>query len=815
MAMAGIGVANLAVLAAILFGGGSAVNMGVPLPPDAGLQSAAPAECLLYAAHYGAAVPSAASTNHVERLLAEPEVQGFSVELTRLAKAALAKMPAADEPMRTVAATLPILAETLLARPSMLYVSSVDLPPAEPSAHAGYVVAAGENVGRVRTALLAWEALYLKELGGDRKVETSQSGTAELRSLPLPVPGPPLVWGVDGEYVFIAAGDGEAADLVQRLKAENPPPAWLTQLHADADVPRTGEVLFVNVAGLMKLADPFIEQAGKFGAPFDLRRALDTWGVTQLRYAAIVAGLNDSTAVSKFIVGHEENAHGVLSLLDATPLTAVDFAAVPRSADAAVVARVDADEVYRRIYDMVKSVDVLAAEAWDDGVLEAERDLKFRIEEDLLAAFGNLWTVYDAPTEGGSLFTGLCVVAAIRDEAKAAAVVEKILKVVEAENSRGDRKPFVISETTVGERTISYIQFIDGPVPVAPAWCIDGGRLIVAMSPQMVRVHLLREADAETLADVPEVARQLKSGDVTALAFVDGRAGAASAYSYLQYGAMMGAGALAKETGILADLGKLPSFAAIRPHLQPSVAVVRRRATTFLFESHAVGPSFSTALPAAAIGVSLVVPAVGAARSQAREINATNNMRRLAIAAAAYAVDNGKPLPRTIDLADGKPALSWRVALLQYLDEKALFDEFHLNEPWDSEHNRKLLDRMPAAFAHSELQDEAGAGRTVLQIPRGEGTLYDSEKPLTDADVDRLPIGRGQTILFVETTAAHAVPWTKPDDVELTPATLSERLHLSPDREFQAAMNDGSVLRLPILMDREILESMFFPRSQR
>ena len=64
---------------------------------------------------------------------------------------------------------------------------------------------------------------------------------------------------------------------------------------------------------------------------------------------------------------------------------------------------------------------------------------------------------------------------------------------------------------------------------------------------------------------------------------------------------------------------------------------------------------------------------------------------------------------------DGKPLLSWRVLILPYLEQEALYKEFHLDEPWDSPHNRTLIARMPAVYRCPMEVD----GRR----PRGEDTL--------------------------------------------------------------------------------------------
>ncbi|MEX0824545.1 MAG: DUF1559 domain-containing protein, partial [Pirellulaceae bacterium] len=44
---------------------------------------------------------------------------------------------------------------------------------------------------------------------------------------------------------------------------------------------------------------------------------------------------------------------------------------------------------------------------------------------------------------------------------------------------------------------------------------------------------------------------------------------------------------------------------------------------------------------------------------------------------------------------DGKSQLSWRVHLLPFLGEAALFEQFRLDEPWDSPHNLQLAEKMP------------------------------------------------------------------------------------------------------------------------
>ena len=75
-----------------------------------------------------------------------------------------------------------------------------------------------------------------------------------------------------------------------------------------------------------------------------------------------------------------------------------------------------------------------------------------------------------------------------------------------------------------------------------------------------------------------------------------------------------------------------------------------------------------------------------------------NNLKQIGLAMHNYhARHKTFPPAYTVD-KDGKPLLSWRVLILPYLEQDALYKEFHLDEPWDSEHNRALIDRMPTTY---------------------------------------------------------------------------------------------------------------------
>src|SRR5262245_46087272 len=133
----------------------------------------------------------------------------------------------------------------------------------------------------------------------------------------------------------------------------------------------------------------------------------------------------------------------------------------------------------------------------------------------------------------------------------------------------------------------------------------------------------------------------------------------------------------------------------------------------------------------------------------------------LGIAMHNYHNDYG-PLPQpAIYSKDGKPLLSWRVLLLPYLEEEELYRQFNLDEPWDSEHNKKLLEKMPNIY-HPVGVETKVKHATFCQVFVGKGAVFDPPNKLTLRDIT---FGDGTSRTFLIAEAAEAVPWSKPAEL--------------------------------------------------
>ncbi|MGI8982371.1 MAG: DUF1559 domain-containing protein [Pirellulaceae bacterium] len=205
----------------------------------------------------------------------------------------------------------------------------------------------------------------------------------------------------------------------------------------------------------------------------------------------------------------------------------------------------------------------------------------------------------------------------------------------------------------------------------------------------------------------------------------------------------------------------------------------------------------------------LIKPAVVAAQAEAARMQSAHNLKQIMLAMHIYH-DTYRHFPAAYGMKkDGTKLLSWRVYLLPYLEQDALYKEFHLDEPWDSEHNKKLISRMPKVFASPSLPEElAKKGMASYVVPVGEKTIFEGSEATSFAKVTD---GTSNTIGVLEADAEHAVIWTKPDDLKIDWKEAKKGLHFwksGASSVFLAAFGDGSVHALSEKLDPATLKRL-------
>jgi prepilin-type processing-associated H-X9-DG protein len=197
----------------------------------------------------------------------------------------------------------------------------------------------------------------------------------------------------------------------------------------------------------------------------------------------------------------------------------------------------------------------------------------------------------------------------------------------------------------------------------------------------------------------------------------------------------------------------------------------------------------------------LVLPAVQAARAAAQRTQGMNSLKQVALAMLTYEAAQRRFPARAIVDKQGKPLLSWRVRILPYIEQQALYDKFKLDEPWDSPNNRELIKLMPSVYGQPNPE-----GKTNILVPVVKGTLFGEAEGVTIA---KIKDGSSFTILAVEADDARAVVWTKPADLELNLDNPLLGLGALRPGGFNAAFADGHVDFLKSTINPAVLRALF------
>lgn len=190
--------------------------------------------------------------------------------------------------------------------------------------------------------------------------------------------------------------------------------------------------------------------------------------------------------------------------------------------------------------------------------------------------------------------------------------------------------------------------------------------------------------------------------------------------------------------------------------------------------------------------VKLIAKTVEKTRAASGRVTSMNNLKQLALAMHNYAdAYRGQMVSHAIYSKDNKtPLLSWRVAILPFIDQVELYKKFKLDEPWDSPNNKALIPFMPKVYLDPLAPPSKAPGLTHYQLFVGPKAAW--ERSANGPGLPRsFPDGTSNTILIAE--AADPVIWTKPDDIDFDPDKPLPKLGVDPKLGFLAAMADGSV----------------------
>jgi len=162
----------------------------------------------------------------------------------------------------------------------------------------------------------------------------------------------------------------------------------------------------------------------------------------------------------------------------------------------------------------------------------------------------------------------------------------------------------------------------------------------------------------------------------------------------------------------------------------------------------------------------LLLPAVGAGREAARRSMCTNNLKQIGVAMHNYH-DTYKCFPAAVLTdEDGQPMRSWRVAILPFVEQTPLYEQYDFSEPWDGPNNSALQGTPVPAYRCPSDGDPAARETSYVMIV-GKGTI--GGEPNETVKMADVRDGTSNTILAIE-VGTSGIHWMEPRDVTLEEA---------------------------------------------
>ncbi|MFT5302756.1 MAG: prepilin-type processing-associated H-X9-DG protein [Mariniblastus sp.] len=778
----------VALLAAVSLTLGSSLTQAQVKVDILGLAKLAPDDCLLYAHWEGMAKADANSENRTQQLMAEPEVVAFTQQLKKNI-AETVQLATQNQPVHRRMFAMAV-ADKLISdvnqTPFSVFISGVTPGPEGVQAQAAAVIQLGQEAKPLidlATGFLMTEQIELKPL---------KIAGYSFHELPQPHPQlqSKLYLGAVEGYVIIGLGKATVEFTIDKINNSKSAPQWLASQLENSPYKKRHGFGFINLESGIKHLLPM--------AGLNNANIVSVLGLDSLQSITTESGLDQRGMLSRTQVNFSGEPRGLIKLLAAKPLNLEQLKQFPADSLFAAGFSLDLGDLYDEAVEIASQQFPAETNEFLSQAQGVTQATGIDVVEDLIKHLGNTWTMHSSPSDG--MLAGIMLGVEVTDAKALQATIERVQRLL----GSNPRAPRIQSRDYQGQ---TLYQVLIPEIPIAPSFAIINGKLCVTGYVQNLK-PLVDKSPTDRFLDVPALL-PTSAKEAVQFTYYDGKLPFETIYMYLTL--LSGAKEFAMtelpgEPGqLFATLTRdldLPSARSIHRHVTPSISYGRQTETGMLYETRQTIPSVNLAV-IAPIGVGMLLPAVQQVREAARQVTSANNLRQQMLAMHNFeSTFQQFPTAYTAD-ADGKKLLSWRVHILQFLEEGQLYDQFKLDEPWDSPHNLTLLEKMPEVFQCPT--SNAPPGKTIyLGNVSANGFLVPPQNG-QGISFGKITDGTSNTIGIIEASDSYAVDWTKPEvDLNLTRDNFFDFLGQSGSRAgSNIAWCDGSVQFMSVNIELE------------
>ena len=751
----------------------------------------APEKCVSYVAWNNDAEKTIEG-NATQELMAEPEVRAFVDDMKRraglFAPAMMSEQGMPQEKIELLHTLSPKLVASIFERSGCMFVEAVDLGrnmEAPPAIKAAMLVDLGDDADK-------FVAEMAKIAGSeDRPLDKVELAGTRAFKFDLVEEAGTMYFGNDGEVFVVAISEQAYVGAVERKKGSKTP-AWLADLDTKSQVlEHVHSLAYLDVNSVMRsLRKAFGPNSNVVG---------ELLGVSNVEKIQVVGGLDNEGSATHVLVEASE-LEGVLGLLAKNPVNDALFENVPSDSLGAMAMTLDVDG----LMELIKTVETIMGLGADFNQFKQEfqNNTGVDLEADLVRNLGSSWMLYNGASDGW--LSGMTLVGEVKSATKLTAAIEKFFEAAGEQVKRmpARHRPGLFKQAYAGE-TIYSMTFPDMFVEVS--FCVQKDRIVIGMFPQAVMTAVKGLPADEVLMDDMQVKKLNDSsflkGDVklSGMVYVDAKLQAQVFFPYMQFlktaastifRYQVGPNSLNLMKGV-----ELPPARTVVRKIKPTTILVRTNEQGIEIESRQTIPT-NGVVASIPVGIGMLLPAVGQVRKAARQTESLNNLRQMALASLNYESAHMK-----FPVDDEK--FSWRVRILPFLEEGNLHDQINFDEPWDSEHNKKILAKTPKLF--QAPGSKVAEGMTVYRSFKGTLGGRDGK----GIDFGKITDGSSNTILVAQVPDEMATHWAKPDSLEVND-DVAKKL-LAGKGGFLTAFCDGSVQQIPATMGTDDLKHLLDP----
>lgn len=571
----------------VLLGGGGLFGMP-PAERDASFLKAAPQQSLVYVewASRGAGKSGAAG---VDGFAADPEIKlmlsAIDTALQQPPSAGDGEFDQSQQPREAVR----------LAKLITAYSGCFFLTADAPVARNGLlnVPSSAEIMSRLHACLIVNAGAEIPQILEGLKRMTQEEIPMSPRMYNVPAPGGARVTiHQDGDRLLIGLGTDTVERALAGIRGEVPGISANPRFQAGwkrVETDRTGCIGWVDVRGSTEVAINSMGPAGLL-----VQTVLRGAGADAIDFIISGTGVVDGNVVQRTFLATNGRTDGVLLLAGGPALRMEQLSHIPADSDVVLAASLDFGQLVGGLRDLVAKTNPLSLRVFDEATKELEKELGLNLSQDVFPALGNAWTVFSAPSEGGQIGSSLIVAVELRDHAKAQAVYDRLLQLLEQSLATEAHPEFAVPSTELKHQEflghkITYLNRSGigfGVTPAAiPSLCLTQTHLLFGVHPQALKAHLRQQqVKRPGFGTVNRAKLSLAADELLIAGYVDGAKCAQTLGGLFPF-LGLSLRAMAQDNGWEFDPFVIPSAAALVPYSGDITISMARQKDGLLFES--------------------------------------------------------------------------------------------------------------------------------------------------------------------------------------------------------------------------------------